>query len=432
MADGIYREQALNARNRIIALPRTMRVTGSLTNAALGLLAVLIVAASIWSAFVLVPVRVSANGVFIDPSGELLKPIRTSMEGVVEAILVNEGDAVSVGQPVVRLRLPERLAAIEKAERTLVSLEQQAARTASLRVIEMQGEDRAREIKVRNLDTRISELEQRLGWQQSLDDRQSILLEKGITTQMRYYEAKSETSRVADQLATARGELSATLADVLIAEGRRERERLGMLHQIETARAEVAQIRLELERGSMLLSSVNGTVAELSADRNGLVTAGQAALSVIPRVSEGGGGLEVVVFVSLGEGKLVKPGAEVLLQPGSLPKSELARMRGVVRSVSEAPVTDKALGRTLGNTQLATSAATGGAPFAVRIALERDVATTSGYAWTSARAPDLSLTPGTPINAKITIEKPSLLSLALPAIRALFEEDNGSWTQRRS
>jgi NHLM bacteriocin system secretion protein len=432
MAIGLFREEALNARNRINALPRTMRVTNSLTKASLGILAVLTGSAVAWSAMVHVPVRVVANGVFIDPSGELLKPVRSSMEGVVEAILVNEGDQVEVGQPLVRLRLPERLAALDRMTRTLTSLEQQAERKSELRFIETRGDDKSREIKVLNMDTRISELEQRLGWQQSLETRQTFLLEKGITTIAKVYEVKSEVSKIADQLATARGELSGLLADVLIAEGRRERERIELAHQIETARAEVASIKSEMARGAVLNSPVKGSVAELSADRNGLITPGQVALSIIPGLESGGGALEVIVFVSLGEGKLVKPGAEVLLQPGSLPKSELARMRGTVRSVSEAPVTEKALGRTLGNTQLANSVSGGSAPFAVRISLNRDQSSPTGYAWTSGNAPELKPSPGTPISAKITIETPSLLSLVLPAIRSLLEEESAVMTKRPS
>ena len=43
------------------------------------------------------------------------------MEGVVETLLVNEGDHVRVGQPVAKLRLPERIAATRKTPDSLLS-----------------------------------------------------------------------------------------------------------------------------------------------------------------------------------------------------------------------------------------------------------------------------------------------------------------------
>ena len=75
----------------------------------------------------------------------------------------------------------------------------------------------------------------------------------------------------------------------------------------------MAALRSELERGSVLKSTVSGTVAELSAERNGLVTAGQPVLSIIPE--DFSGKLEALTYVSMADGKLVQIGDEVLIRP---------------------------------------------------------------------------------------------------------------------
>ncbi len=404
-----------------------MRVTSGLTRSTLVLLGFGLVLATGWSNFVEVPVQVQGNGLFVDSSGDLLKPVRAPMEGVVESFLVVEGARVIAGQPLARLHLPDRLASLQRIERNLVSLEQQYQRTMSLQDVERDGDDRTRQIKVKGLDKRISDLELRLAWDHDRESAQELLLQRGATTVTNMIEIKSAVLQTIDQLSVARGELSALLADVLVSEGRRERERLGLQFQIDQANAEIAGLRSEIERGTLLLSPVDGTVAELSADRNGLVNSGQTVLSIMPLDSSSR--IEAVVYISMADGKLVFPGDDVLVRPASLPHNEQGMIRARVESVSDAPISEHALNRVLGNIKLVDKASVEGAPFSVRISLLRDDLAPSGYSWTSGYGPELKLTPGTPISARITVERATLLSLALPALRKLLVDPDEGWTK---
>lgn len=427
MNDDFYRSEALDARNRIERLPRAMRVTSGLTRSTLLLLGFGLILATGWSNFVEVPVQVQGNGLFVDSSGDLLKPVRAPMEGVVESFLVVEGARVVAGQPLARLHLPDRLASLQRIERNLVSLEQQYQRTMSLQDVERDGDDRTRQIKVKGLDKRISDLELRLAWDHDRESAQELLLQRGATTVTNMIEIKSAVLQTIDQLSVARGELSALLADVLVSEGRRERERLGLQFQIDQANAEIAGLRSEIERGTLLHSPVDGTVAELSADRNGLVNSGQTVLSIMPLDSSSR--IEAVVYISMADGKLVFPGDDVLVRPASLPHNEQGMIRARVESVSDAPISEHALNRVLGNIKLVDKASVEGAPFSVRISLLRDDLAPSGYSWTSGYGPELKLTPGTPISARITVERATLLSLALPALRKLLVDPDEGWTK---
>ncbi len=430
MTQEFFRTEAIEAQARLDRLPQTMRVTSNLTKATLAVLGCGLLVATAWSAFVEVPVRVLGNGLFVDSSGDLLKPVRTPMEGMIERLLVSEGDKVQAGQAVARIRLPDREAALRKAERNLTALSEQLGRTLKLQEIERFGDDRARQVKVKSLDMRIADLEVRLAWNRERELAQDQLLSKGVTTRIKAIDAKSATLQAIDQIAVARGELSALLADVLVTEGRRERERLVLQVQLEQAKSEIAGIRSELERGSTLSSPVDGTVAELSADRNGLITAGQTIMSVIPTNADSNVG--AIAYVSLADGKLVKTGDQVLVRPGSLPHSEQGMIRAIVTDVSDAPVSERALNRMLGNQGLVSKASNGEAPFAVRIALVKDAGTSSGYSWTSGEGPKIRLTPGTPISARITVERSSLMALAIPALRRLLIDSDEGWAGRKS
>jgi len=417
-----FRQQALDAQRRIDHLPSAMRVTTGLTRGAMALLAALLCGATAWSAFVVVPVQIDGTGVFVDTSGELLNAVRAPMDGVVEAILVNEGDYVSEGQVVARLRLPDRAAALARAERTLASLRSRAEQRAALDEAETRTEALERSMRQVGLEQKIANLEMELGWRRELQNAQELLKERGVTTTSRVYETQIATQGVIDQLSRARSDLQALMVEPLLKKAERERARLAEAMEIEEAGSEIVALRSELARGASLTSPVHGVVAELSVERNGLVTPGQPVLSVIPENFSKV--LDAITYVSLSDGKMVDVGDQVYLTPLSMPAREQGRLRGTVMEVSEAPVTEQALTRVLGNSSLASSTAGDGAPFAVRVALHRDPTTISGYAWTSGDGPTMRLSPGTPLEGRITVERETLLTLALPALRRLLGEDS--------
>jgi HlyD family secretion protein len=418
MSGDLFRREALDAHSRIGKLQNTMHVTNSLTRAALIGLAVLLCGAAVWSRFVHVPVRVNGTGVLVDTSGELLKPVRAVMDGIVETIVVNEGDHVTAGQVVARVRLPDRINALQKADRDLAALEQKARETEALQALERDTEEKTRNERRNALEDRIANMEQRLAWQRDIERDQIKLMELGSTTRTRVVETRVLTQQIADQLASAKSDLLAMKLEPLNTDSKMERERLMLKFQIQQLQSEMTALRSELERGTVLKSTVSGTVAELSAERNGLVTAGQPVLSVIPE--DFSGKLEALTYVSMADGKLVQIGDEVLIRPSSLPVREQGRVRGTVMEISEAPITERALTRILGNSSLVQQVTGAGAPFAVRIALHRDPSTPSNYVWTSGEGPDMRMTPGTPVSSRITVERETLLSLAMPALRRLL------------
>ena len=419
-----FREQAITSQRRIDTLPSSMRVTTGVTRAAMGLLAVMLGGAVVWSAFVEVPVQITGTGVFVDTSGELLNAVRAPMDGVVEAILVNEGDYVSQGQIVATLRLPDRLAALQQAERNVASLRERAVQRRSLEQAETEIEEVARAVKRMGLEQKVSNLEMALGWRRDLETAQTTLMERGVTTSARLIEAHIATQSGVDDLAAARSELQALTVEPMLRQAERDRAKLMDQLEIEQAESEIMTLRSELARGTSLASPVHGIVAELSVELNGQVNSGQPVLSVIPENFRKV--LDATTYVSLSDGKMVKVGDQVYLAPLSMPAREQGRIRGTVMAVSEAPVTEDGLTRMLGNSTLAAATSRDGAPFAVRVALHRDPTTYSGYAWTSGDGPDMRLTPGTPLSSRITVERETLLTLALPALRRLFTNEGGS------
>jgi hypothetical protein len=121
----------------------------------------------------------------------------------------------------------------------------------------------------------------------------------------------------------------------------------------------------------------------------------------------------------------------VLLTPASLRESEHDRIRAVVRTISSTAVPRSAILATLGSDQLVELTVRQGPVFEVIVELDRDDRAPSGFAWTSGVGPNLTLTRGTPLSARITVEHLPLISLALPALRRFFQTESSPWVGRR-
>jgi HlyD family secretion protein len=63
---------------------------------------------------------------------------------------------------------------------------------------------------------------------------------------------------------------------------------------------------------------------------------------------------------------------------------------------------------------------TEGAPIAVRVALDRNPRTPTGYAWAGGQGPEVPLTSGTLAAADVTVERQAPITFALPFLRGLL------------
>ncbi len=77
----------------------------------------------------------------------------------------------------------------------------------------------------------------------------------------------------------------------------------------------------------------------------------------------------------------------------------------------------------LRNDQMVKTLSANGAPLMVVIALEPDRTTTSGYAWSSSRGPNLQLSGGTIADAEIEVQQRRLLGVIIPPLAHLLRSE---------
>jgi NHLM bacteriocin system secretion protein len=157
-----------------------------------------------------------------------------------------------------------------------------------------------------------------------------------------------------------------------------------------------------------------GRVLEIKAVEGGLVERGSPILSLEVAAV---GPLEAVVYVPAAEGGNIRPGMRVQISPTAANREAFGFMLGRVGSVGDFPASRRGMLRRLGSEELVDALSSGDASIEVRVTLNRDPQTASGYAWSSVQGPPMQIDGGTLCTAWIEISTQKPLSLVLP----LFE-----------
>lgn len=122
-------------------------------------------------------------------------------------------------------------------------------------------------------------------------------------------------------------------------------------------------------------------------------------------------------FLSIGNGKRVRPGLEVRVNPASVERQRYGSLIGKVTSVSSFPVTSEGLVNLIGNREVVDSLLRQGGTILVEAELERD--SRGGLKWTS-RGPDDEVTAGTTTTCRISVEDRRPITFAIPLLRKWF------------
>jgi hypothetical protein len=154
----------------------------------------------------------------------------------------------------------------------------------------------------------------------------------------------------------------------------------------------------------------SGRVVELAAARGSVLPAG----GVLASLEDLDKPLEALIYMPAAGGKNVRPGLDVEISPANVERGEYGFMRGKVRSVATFPASFPAMMLVLGNEQLVREFLASGPPIEVRIDLEPDATTPSGYRWSSSLGPPNPVNSGTLCEATITLSEQHPIDLVIP------------------
>lgn len=374
----------------------------------------LLVAAIIWSIVGRIPTRVSGEGILIS-NGDRVVDAVSAAAGRLASVSVTVGDHVVKGQPIARIvqtdieqKHSEAVAVLGEKQREYAVL---AARVQSELDVKSQNfaklEDALNQV-IKATTQRVQFLTVDV---RSLED----LLAKGYTTRKNLSDRREELTSAQQRLDDTRNQILKLRADKTDLETQRDRELRQSQFSLNEAERQVSATEESLSQNTQVISPIEGRVVEVKISTGSVLAVGTAVVEI----ESEGNKLEAVIYIPPDQGKRIKPGMQVQLEPSTVKREEFGMMIGTVETVSDFPMTPQGMTAVLHNETLVTRFSHDGAPYAAKVVLEQDASTTTGYRWAVGNGPNLRLTSGTLTRAEITTRQQRPLDLVIPLIRHL-------------
>lgn len=422
MSSEIFRKVALERLSTPDQLDQALLLTPSAGRIALYFACALVTAILVASLLISVPIMAGGVGIVLQEQG--VSDVVAVNGGRVVKILVGNGDAVQQGQLLAELAQPDLDTSLQTTQAEILDLQAQRARILDIHERDQQLQTRQRSQQRSELASRLASAKLRVAWLEQRLKQDQALVASGYLSQNKLKDTEAEALQIRDQIAQFASQLKTLDTDDAASAHGRERETLNLDVRIASLMHRANEIKQKLARDSRLYSSQAGIVAETKIGVGDVLSSGQAILSLLlqnnaPKNTASNlvnnKNLQVIAYLSAGEGKKVRPGMAIRVTPSNVKKEEFGSIVGTVLAVAPIPATAEGMQRTLRNRQLVQTLSQNGAPIEVRLALTPDANSASGLRWTS-RGPTQKLEAGTTVQAEVVVKRMRLLVLALPAL----------------
>ena len=379
------------------------------------ILVVMATALVVWSVVGELAKRVNAAGLIINSGGQIVDvKVPSNGSGSLSSILIKVGDMVQKGDVVAILRQED----IEEAYQS--AMDAFTRKESEERVLREQlaSQDRiSREFhtkqKVR-LQEQLGSAERVLSSTRERVKEYKRLFDQKVVTRTAFRAIEEERDRAVANVSDLKNRMEQMEKNELLRQHQAEQRLTQIKEEIETARARVNELEVGIARREVRATK-SGRVTEIKANTGSPIAGGQSIMSIETKSDT----LEVLAYIEPQHGKKVEVEQEALIGLGGNEKASDSRMYGTVTWVSEFPVSREGIVAQLQNDALAQALMAKGAPYEVRIELQRDPTSENGYAWTSKKGREATVTSGGYCYAKITYDTIQPLSMVVPLLKEL-------------
>jgi HlyD family secretion protein len=404
----VFRQEVLEKLQSPDRLNEMVQITSPRSWLALAGIGGILTAVMVWGFLGSIPESVNGKGILIQHGGVIEVPSQGS--GAIKQIIAREGSVVKKGDVVATLFLPELELQITNAEKKLGDIKNyyddltkfDEQDIAMRRDLLRQKEDLQRQIIASN--------EELIKFYKEKIEQEEQLMEEGLITKETMMATRDEYFKLQQKNEALNAELQTIGIDMFETEQQRESEEMNMQMQIFEWERKLDELRAQMELSGSIQSPVSGKVIELLANTGSMINSG----TLIMKVEQTGENedLEAITYVNGTEGKRIEAGMKVKLAPSTVEVEEYGFIWGTVTYVSEYPSSYQGMLRVLGNESLAESfLSQSGPPIAVRLSLDKDENTFSGYKWTSGDGPPTKIRTGTICGARIEVKESSPVEL---------------------
>lgn len=467
----IFRKEALEKVASPEQLDQLIKVTNPKRWFSLFALGSLVAVGSAWSVLGRIPIVVTGRGVLIYPSKVVT--VQASNSGRIQALNVQVGDVVKKGQVIAtidqaelhqQLQLArEKLAQLRFQDQTAIQAQTQRSTLEKL-AIQQQRQTLKNSLEIvksltpelreqsqniikrerQNLQQRVQTLQELVPVYYDRWQKRKGLFKEGAIPQDTALQAEQEYKNAQAQINEAKSQLN----QLELRETDAERQYMNNLNQINELEAKlkalesqqatqkeqdlatitnrkkeiqetirlIAQLELQLQKNSQIISDYTGKILEITAKPGQLLEPGGGIGTIAAQ--ELSAKLVNVAFLPVSEGKKIKPGMSLQITPSTVKREEFGGMEAKVTNISAFPVTQQGAVSLIGNPDILPGVMSQGPQLAVFTELQPDSSTFSGYRWSSSKGPELKITPGTTTSVRITVEERAPITFVLPILKS--------------
>lgn len=411
MENTLFRKKALEKLSSPDNIHEMVQVTSSRSWLALIALAALMFAFIVWSIFGQIPKVVQGQGILIQSGG--IAEVTLLGSGIVNQLLVEEGEFVKKDDTVAIVAQPELQLQIENAKEKLNYLKDKRDKFVSFNIESEQLQALYRqkytmEEKVLELDKLRKQLEEQLTSAQ-------YLLKQKNTTEDRVNQLKLRFVRVDRNDILLQNELQKIKNKILNLQAKSKPELEEIEQELNELRQNIDELNVKFTLSAYVKSPYEGKIVEIMTKKGQLIELGAPVVS-IEITNQLSSDLQAIIYVSPDEGKKIEQNMVARISPSTVKVEEFGYIEGTVVKVSEYPSSKQGMMRVLGSADLVQTFSKTESPIAVTVKLNQSK-TKSGYLWTSAQGPDMQIKPGTLCEANIIIQNQRPISLLLPFLR---------------
>ena len=410
----LFREKALEkaaSPERFDQPIQVIKLHNWLPLAALGSL---VVVGITWSIVGRIPITAIGQGVLVYPSA--VSDFQASSSGQLLAINVKVGDTVKKGDVLATLDQSDLKKQLqqERAKLSDLQTQQQVANLLQRqRSVTEQGvlEQQRLSLKQELHSTKLMQptLKSRLERRKWLKFEGAVPEDTVLEAQQAYQESitkvltlKAQSEQIGAQLKSQTEQNYATSAS--------------RQNQIQDVKRAIAQLELQLEKQTQVISQYDGRVLELSATPGQSLTPGTRIGTIAAQTSTGE--LVGVTFFPDSEGKKLQLGMKVEITPSTVKRERFGGIVGTVMDISTFPVTKEGVNRLVGNPEVTQTLMAKGPQIQVFVALKPDLLTFSQYKWSSSKGPQIKVSAGTLTSVQVTVEERAPITFVLPTLRS--------------
>lgn len=420
--DDLFRQEALaNTNHTVSRFGGLLQIISPYSWLALAALYLILFVVGVWSVFGRIPTHVKGQGVLMVQQGSIYTAVAPTGSGRVIKLRVMPGDRVRKGQIVAELeqadlnkQISTRESYIEQLKIERETLSNRFDTVAAHRQSMIKDQNNILRKSIRIEQANLANLEELVRLKQQM-------FKKGIETKEKVVEAQSNLYRCQATIEQYKDRITQNNINKADYDDKWQQQLLDLKLKIEDAQFQLDTLQEKQHLGNTVKSPTDGVVIGIQTSIGSMVSGGSPIVNIASLgINQG---MDVIAFVPVQDGKKIKTGMTALISPSTIKREEFGSILAKVETVSQFPVTKKAMMAILQNEHLVNFLSKQGPTITVRINLKTDPNTYSGYAWSSSLGPEQHITPGSLANARITVRTQAPISLVIPALKHLLQID---------